>query len=153
MSLCVAFLCLSCVWLFLSYRVFHAFWGLKNRQSFSPRKVIPILKKGLNRSWSAVFLCHQFFISALLNMPTMYVWRKQPYPACIFNPDNYGQKNGNYLFVSVSHPSNKKNIAKSMTILKLCERSFQWDLAGCHISIRLEMAEEWRQVVKNLESQ
>ena len=40
-----------------------------------------------------------------------------------------------------------------MTILKLCERSFQWDLAGCHISIRLEMAEEWRQVVKNLENQ
>ena len=40
-----------------------------------------------------------------------------------------------------------------MTILKLCERSFQWDLAGCPISIRLEMAEEWRQVVKNLENQ
>ena len=40
-----------------------------------------------------------------------------------------------------------------MTIFKLCERSFQWDLAGCHISIRLEMAEEWRQVVKNLEIQ
>ena len=40
-----------------------------------------------------------------------------------------------------------------MTILKLCERSFQWDLVGCHISIRLEMAEEWRQVDKNLESQ
>ena len=40
-----------------------------------------------------------------------------------------------------------------MTILKLCERSLQWDLAGCHISIRLEMAEEWRQVVKNLENQ
>ena len=38
-----------------------------------------------------------------------------------------------------------------MIILKLCERSFQWELAGCHISIRLEMAEEWRQVVKNLE--
>ena len=50
-------------------------------------------------------------------------------------------------------PSNKKNIAKSITILKLCERSFQWDLAACHISIRLEMAEEWRQVVKNLKNQ
>ena len=38
-----------------------------------------------------------------------------------------------------------------MTILKLCERSFKWDLAGYPSSIRLEMALEWRQVVKNLE--
>ena len=38
-----------------------------------------------------------------------------------------------------------------MTILKICERSFKWDLAGCSSSIRLEMALEWRQVVKNLE--
>ena len=44
-----------------------------------------------------------------------------------------------------------KNIAKSMTILKICERSFKWDLTGCSSSIRLEMALEWRQVVKNLE--
>ena len=34
-----------------------------------------------------------------------------------------------------------------MTILKLCERSFKWDLAGCPSSIRLG----WRQVVNNLE--
>ena len=46
-----------------------------------------------------------------------------------------------------------KYTAKSMTILKLCERSFKWDLAGCRTSICLEMAEEWRQVVKNLEIQ
>ena len=51
------------------------------------------------------------------------------------------------MFVSVSHPRNEKNTEKSMTILKLCEKSFKWDLAGCPISIRLEMAEEWRQVV------
>ena len=38
-----------------------------------------------------------------------------------------------------------------MTILKLCKRSFKWDLAGCPSSIRLEMALGWRQVVKNLE--
>ena len=38
-----------------------------------------------------------------------------------------------------------------MNILKLCERSFKWDHAGCPTSIRLEIAEEWRQVVKNLE--
>ena len=38
-----------------------------------------------------------------------------------------------------------------MTILKLCERSFEWDVAGCPSSIRLEMALGWRQVVKNLE--
>ena len=38
-----------------------------------------------------------------------------------------------------------------MTILKLCERSFKWDVAGCPSSIRLEMALGWRQVVKNLE--
>ena len=37
-----------------------------------------------------------------------------------------------------------------MTILRICERSFNWDLAGCSSSIRLEMALEWRQVVKNL---
>ena len=57
------------------------------------------------------------------------------------------------MFVKVLQPSNEKNIAKSVTILKLCERSFKWDLAGCPTSIRLEMAEEWRQVVKNLEIQ
>ena len=49
-------------------------------------------------------------------------------------------KKSNCLFVSVSHPSNEKNIAKSMTILKLCKRSFKWDLAGCPSSICLEMA-------------
>ena len=63
------------------------------------------------------------------------------------------RKKANYLFVSVSHTSNEKNIAKSMTILKLCKRSFIWDLARCPISIRLEMALEWRPVVKNLEIQ
>ena len=57
----------------------------------------------------------------------------------------------NCLFVSVLHPSNEKNIAKSMTILKLCERPFKWDLAGCPSSIRLEMALRWRHVVNNLE--
>ena len=35
------------------------------------------------------------------------------------------KEKSDYLFVSVSHPSNEKNIAKSMTILKLCERSFK----------------------------
>ena len=54
---------------------------------------------------------------------------------------NYGTKQKvNHLFVSVSHPCNEKNIAKSMTILKLCKRSFKWDLACCPISIRLETA-------------
>ena len=38
-----------------------------------------------------------------------------------------------------------------MIILKICENSFKWDLAGWSSSIRLEMALEWRQVVKNLE--
>ena len=40
-----------------------------------------------------------------------------------------------------------------MTILKLCERPFKRDPAGFPSSIGLEMAEEWGQVVKNLESQ
>ena len=53
---------------YMIYRVFHAFWGLKNRHSFSPRKAISILKKGLNRSWSAVFLCHQFFVFAFFSL-------------------------------------------------------------------------------------
>ena len=39
--------------------------------SFLLEKLIQFWKKDWNRSWSAVFLCHQFFISALLNMPTM----------------------------------------------------------------------------------
>ena len=65
---------------------------------------------------------------------------------------NYGKKQrATYLFVSVSHPCNEKNIAKSMTILKLCERPFKRDLAGCPSSIGLEMALGWRQVVNNLE--
>ena len=63
------------------------------------------------------------------------------------------KKKANYLFGSVSHPSNGKNTAKSMTILKLWERPFKWDLAGCPTSICLEMADEWIQVVKNLEIQ
>ena len=66
-------------------------------------------------------------------------------------PKYVANKKANYLFVSVSHPCNEKNIAKSMTILKLCERSFKWDLAGCPNSVRLEMALGWRQVAKNLE--
>ena len=61
------------------------------------------------------------------------------------------KQKANHLFVSVSHPCNEKNIAKSMTILKLCERSFKWDLSGCPNSNRLEMALRWRQVVRNLE--
>ena len=38
-----------------------------------------------------------------------------------------------------------------MTILKLCERPFKRDLAGCPGSVGLEMALGWRQVVNNLE--
>ena len=52
----------------LIYRVFHAFWGLKNQHNFSPRKAIPILNKGLNRSRFAVFLCHQFFGFAFFSL-------------------------------------------------------------------------------------
>ena len=61
--------------LILSYRVFHAFWSLKNRHSFSPRKVFSILTKGLNWSWSAVFLCHQFFVSAFFSLGATGVLR------------------------------------------------------------------------------
>ena len=43
------------------YRVYQVFCSLRNRLNFSPSKAFPILKKGLNRSRSAVFLCHQFF--------------------------------------------------------------------------------------------
>ena len=39
------------------------------------------------------------------------------------------KKNANFLLWSVSHPSYEKNTAKLVTILKLCERSFKWDLA------------------------
>ena len=40
--------------------------------------------------------------------------------------NNYGKKKKpNNMFVRVLHPSNKKNIAKSVTVLKLCERSFK----------------------------
>ena len=134
----------------MTYRVYAFFWPIKNRHSFSPRKTNPILKKDLNRSWSAVFLGHQFFVPSLLNMPTMQVWRKRPYPACIFNQDNYNKKKANSLFGSVSHRSNGENTAKSMTILKLCERSFKWDVAGCPSFIRLEMAWGWTQVIMNL---
>ena len=56
----------------------------------------------------------------------------------------------NNMFGSVLHPSKKKNIAKSVAILKLGDRSFKWDLAGCPSFIRLEMALELKQVVKNL---
>ena len=54
------------------------------------------------------------------------------------------------MFVNVFYPSNRKNIAKLVTILKLCERSFKWDLAECPSFIRSEMALEWRQVIRNL---
>ena len=65
-------------------------------------------------------------------------------------PLTMAKKKPNNMFVRVLHPSNKKNIAKSVTVLKLCERSFKWDHAGCPSFIRLEMALEWRQVVRNL---
>ena len=35
------------------------------------------------------------------------------------------------------------NFKKSMTVWKLCERSFKWDIAGHSSFIRLEMAQEW----------
>ena len=90
------------------------------------------------------------------NLEIYYVILRGYLYSNITRPDtrhnNYGKiKKTNYLFVNVSHPSSEKNIAKSMTILKICESSFKWDLAGWSSSIRLEMALEWRQVVKNLE--
>ena len=60
-------------------------------------------------------------------------------------------KKANYLFISVSHPSNEKYTAKSMIISKLSKSSFKLDLAGCPSSIRLQRALGWRQTVKNLE--
>ena len=45
------------------------------------------------------------------------------------------------LFFNVSHSSNEKIIAKSMTVLKLFKRSSKWDHAGCCSFIRLEMTE------------
>ena len=39
---------------------------------------------------------------------------------------------------------NEKNIAKSMTVWKLCERSAKCDLAGCPNFNRLEMTLGWR---------
>ena len=44
-------------------------------------------------------------------------------------------------FFNVSHSSNEKIIAKSMTVLKLFKRSSKWDHAGCCSFIRLEMTE------------
>ena len=35
------------------------------------------------------------------------------------------------------------NYKKSVTVWKLCERSFKWDVAGYSSFIRLEMAQEW----------
>ena len=35
------------------------------------------------------------------------------------------EKKANYLFVSVLHPNNEKNIVKFVTVLKLCKRSFK----------------------------
>ena len=58
----------------------------------------------------------------------------------------------NGMFVSVWYQSNGKNIAKLVTILKLCKISFRWDLAGCLSFIRLEVALGWRQVVRNWKS-
>ena len=35
------------------------------------------------------------------------------------------------------------NYKKSVTVWKLCERSFKWDVAGYSSFICLEMAQEW----------
>ena len=51
---------------------------------------------------------------------------------------------GQNMFVIVLHLCNKENIAKSMTIWKLCERSSKWDIAGCPNLIRLEVRLDWR---------
>ena len=69
----------------------------------------------------------------------------------LFVTDSFNMRVVKYDKKSVSHPSNENNVAKTVTILKLCERSFKWDHAGCPTSFRLEMALGWRQVVKNLE--
>ena len=43
------------------------------------------------------------------------------------------------MFDSVSHPLNKENVAKFMTIKKFCEKSSKWDVAGCLSFIHLEV--------------
>ena len=54
------------------------------------------------------------------------------------------KKSGQNMFVSVLYPYNEKNIAKPVTVWKLCERSSKWDLAGCLNFNRLEMTLGWR---------
>ena len=49
------------------------------------------------------------------------------------------KKKRDKLFFNVLHLSNDKNIAKSMTVLKIFKRSSKWDHAGCCSFIRLEM--------------
>ena len=60
--------------------------------------------------------------------------------------NNYGKKkkSGQNMFVSVLYPYNEKNIAKPVTVWKLCERSSKCDLAGCPNFNRLEMTLGWR---------
>ena len=53
---------------------------------------------------------HQLFLLLLLQKPNILGKKK---------------KKANYLFVSVSNSNNEKNIAKSMIILKICERFFK----------------------------
>ena len=52
--------------------------------------------------------------------------------------------------LSVFHIKAMRKKEKSVTILKLCKRSFKWDLAGCPSPVHLEMSLRWRLVVRNL---
>ena len=86
-----------------------------------------------------VFFCQNFIGLTYILCPQHQFKEKQAFS------DNYGKKKKknkrDKFFFNISHSSNEKIIAKSMTVLKLFKRSSKWDHAGCCSFIRLEMTE------------
>ena len=65
---------------------------------------------------------------------------------CIFvvtRPDNNGKINKETTWFAYLCCAEALNYKKSVTVWKLCKRSFKWDLAGYSSSICLEMAQKW----------
>ena len=65
-----------------------------------------------------------------------YAIVKQLKVLALSSPNHSTKKNGTKCFVKDSDSSNEKNIAKSMTVWKLCKRSSKWVHAGCSVFIR-----------------
>jgi len=92
---------------------------------------------------------------AFMNCDATYVYRKRVVcprptvrndivtPRYLFFYTNSGKIKNETNYLANFCWTEDINLKKSMTVWKLCERSFKWDISGHSSFIRLEMAQEW----------